>query len=80
MLNETVEVKLKPLSKKCIPMDGQFSNANPHTPYKIEISATNKSHVKHEIRLLGNKDKYNVVIDVTNDNDSPAFVTIVCGK
>jgi len=67
---------IPPRSKSRLYIDGEFSTKNRHPRYSVEISATVKSMVEFEEKMIGSKNKYVVVVDVHNRNDSPAFVTL----
>jgi hypothetical protein len=55
---------------------GQFSTNNRHPSYNLKISATVENNVEWKERLIGTQDKYVVVVDIKNKNDSPAFITL----
>ena len=77
--------KRKVLDHKMIParnkatlfIPGQFSTKKRHPRYKVKISATVKSRVSCEEKMIGTEDKYVVVVKVHNRNDSLAFVTLI---
>lgn len=53
---------------------GEGSKEIPSQNFRIIISATVKDNVKCEKKLLGNADHYTAIVEVSNYNDSPAFV------
>lgn len=69
-------LRVEPRSSGTLSLPDQYSTKNrPH--YTIEALATNKDLVEYKEELLGNEDKYTVVIRITNKNDSPAFITLL---
>lgn len=74
------EDKVLPRSKLSLSIDGEFSKFNLKPKYFVEIHATNKDLVKYEEKLLGSSDHYIVTVNIINENDSIAFVSLISNE
>lgn len=52
---------------------GQFSEKEPPKGIEIKIAATSSEKVKWETKMLGSKERYTLIYEISNRSDSPAF-------
>lgn len=55
---------------------GQYSENNPPPKIRVNIIATNKSSVEYEEINRGSKERYILVYEINNYNDSPCFANL----
>ena len=69
---DNIVIMISPRSKGTLNA-GEYSKINLPPKINIVISATNKTSVKWECINTGSAEKYNLIYEVSNYNDSPAF-------